>query len=67
MVMTEDEVKEALRRACEKAGNVRTWALANDVSPQYVGDVLNGNRKPGESILKPLGIEVVITYRRTRK
>ncbi len=37
------------------------------VSPQYLSDVVNERRKPGKKILKPLGLERVTSYRRTRK
>ncbi len=65
--MTEDDVRKLLRKACEDAGSNRAWALANDLSPQYVGDVIEGKRSIGPAILKALNIEAVTTYRRIRK
>ncbi len=53
-----------LRRRCDDAGGQASWAAANGVSPQYVNDVLHGRREPGEGILRPLGLERVVTYRR---
>lgn len=36
------------------------------ISPQYLHDVLNERRGPGDKILEYLGIERVITYRRRK-
>lgn len=69
--MTASDVRAMLKRACEKAGSNRAWALARDLSPAYVGDVLNGRRDPGPAICEALGIERVVvetvTYKKARK
>lgn len=62
-----DQVLALLRRRCEEAGGQAAWAKANRVSPAYVSDVLNGRREPGWSILRPLGIERAVTYRKVRQ
>jgi hypothetical protein len=62
--MTTEDVLKTLRRACETAGSQREWARRNGTSGQYVHDVLNGRRDPGVGILKPLGLERVVTYRK---
>lgn len=67
VVMTEDDVRDLLRKSCDKLGSVRAWAIENDCSAQYVGDVLNGGRSPGPAILKGLGLEAVTTYRRIKR
>ena len=54
--MTEADVLKLLRKSCDEVGTVRAWAMANDVSPQYVGDVLGGKRSIGPAILKALGL-----------
>ena len=54
--MNTDEVRSALRSACAAAGSRRKFALAHGLSPAYVGDVINGNRTPGVSILEALGL-----------
>ncbi len=33
------------------------------ISPQYLGDVLNGRREPGGTILHAIGFERVVRYR----
>lgn len=65
--MTEADVRELLRKACEAAGSDRAWALEHKLSAQYVGDVKNGKRSIGPAILKALGLSAVTTYRRLRK
>jgi hypothetical protein len=35
------------------------------VSAAYVSDVLLGRREPGPSILKPLGLRVVVRYEKS--
>ena len=34
------------------------------VSAQYLNDILQGRRLPGEKVLRPLGLERVVKYRR---
>jgi transcriptional regulator with XRE-family HTH domain len=64
--MTETEFREAVKqRACE-AGSQAALARHLGVSPQYLGDVISGNRPPGESVLEPLGYERITTYRRRK-
>jgi transcriptional regulator with XRE-family HTH domain len=36
------------------------------ISPQFLSDVLNEKRGPGDRILDYLGIEKVVTYRRRK-
>lgn len=67
--MTADDVRELLRKACEKAGGIRAWARQQKLSAAYVSDVLTERRDPGPSILKAFGIEAIrgeMTYRKTR-
>lgn len=37
------------------------------ISPQYLHDVLNERRGPGDKILDYLGLERVVTFRRKRR
>ncbi len=62
--MTMDHVLALLRRRCDEAGGQAAWASANGVSAAYVCDVLHKRREPGDGILRPLGLEKVVTYRR---
>lgn len=65
--MNLDEVLEILRVACDKAGGQAAWAENASVSPAYVSDVLNRRRAPGDSILRALGLEMEMVYRRSAK
>ena len=49
--LTTLDVCGLLRRQCREAGGQSAWATANGVSPQYVCDVLNARREPGDMIL----------------
>jgi hypothetical protein len=62
--MTEDDVLTLLKRKAKDLGGNAALARSLEVSPQYLGDVLRGNRPPGISVLSPLGLEKIVTYRR---
>jgi hypothetical protein len=57
-------IRGLLWRAVEDAGGKAALAAQWGVSAQYVADVLNGRRDPGKSILKALGYERVVLYRK---
>jgi hypothetical protein len=61
--LTLNDVVALLKKRCEEAGSQRAFAQANNVSPQYIADVLRRKREPGAMILDALGIEKVVTYR----
>lgn len=48
---------QELRAAVRKAGGVRAYARANNISAAHISDVLNGSREPGPKVLAPLKIE----------
>ena len=64
--MTADDVRKILQRSCDRVGSQTAWAVSAGVSLAYVCDVLAGRREPGESILKPLGLERVTIYRKVK-
>jgi hypothetical protein len=55
-----------LKRAAARHGSQRRWALAHNLSPQYVTDVLQGRRDPGPGILDALGLVRVVAYYRAK-
>jgi hypothetical protein len=63
--MTAEDVRKVLLRACKEAGSQRKWAIREDFSPSYVGDVINGVRPPSHRILAALGI--TITYQKAER
>ena len=60
------DVSRMLREQCRAAGGQQAWAEAHGVSPQYVCDVLNGRREPGDKILSALGLVRVVRYAKRR-
>jgi hypothetical protein len=60
--LTSLDVAGRLRAACRLAGGQKAWAEAHGISPQYVCDVLNARRDPGDSILGALGLRKVVRY-----
>jgi hypothetical protein len=61
--LTLDDVIALLKKRCEEAGSQRAFAANNEISPQYITDVLRGKREPGAMILEALGLEKVVFYR----
>lgn len=60
--LTLQDVIELIRGEAEKTGSQKELAKKLDVSAQYISDILNGRREPGDAILKPLGLHKVVTY-----
>lgn len=58
-----DQVRDRLRGECRQARGYDKWAEANNLSADYVGDVLAARRPPGSGILSALGLECVVVYR----
>ena len=58
-MISTDELRETLRKACDAAGSQRAWAKANGVSAVYVCDCLAGRRAIGKAIARALGFQRV--------
>jgi hypothetical protein len=61
-MLSADQVREMLRRECEKAGGLRKWGRANLVSAAYVSRVLHGEKEVGDSIAKALGVTRYVAW-----
>ena len=61
-MITDKELLKILRKACDKAGSQRKWALEHDMSPAHVNDVLKGHRGAGKKILDALGYKRVVGF-----
>lgn len=59
-----DYIRGLVREAEREAGNRTRLAIKWNVSIQYISDVLSGYRDPGKSILKAIGYERVVLYRK---
>lgn len=65
--MNETDIQNLLAEEMHSGDfTMKTWCEANAVSPQYVVDVMRGRRAPGRKILTILGLERIVTYRRTK-
>jgi DNA-binding transcriptional regulator YdaS (Cro superfamily) len=62
--MTEKEVIERLRIACQNAGGQKAFAKLHGFSAAFVSDVVNGKRHPSDRVLEAIGLERVVTYRK---
>ena len=62
--MTEDDVREELRRTLKAWRSQKLYAAHIRVSEQYVSDVLAGRRLPGPAVLGALGLRKVVRYER---
>jgi len=60
--MTEDQVRDLLRRRCQEVGSQQAWAELHGVSAPYVSDVLKGKRAPADAILAGLGLARTTIY-----
>lgn len=60
--LTIEDVLDLLRREVKGVGTQEAFAEKAGVTQQYVGDILRGQRKPGEKILDALGLQKVIVY-----
>lgn len=63
--MTADEVRAVVSRMAMRAGSLRALARSWGVSAAYLSDILAGNRTPGPSVLRHLGLTrtVRVEYR----
>lgn len=52
-----------LRQSVNATGGQKAWAEKHGVSPQYVCDVLQSRRLPGDKITKALGLEKALLWR----
>jgi hypothetical protein len=65
-MMIANDVRNMLRKACDKAGGITAWARENKVSVAYVSDVINGRREPGPAVCRAFDLEAVVHYRKIR-
>ncbi len=57
-------IRGLVRIAEQEAGGKAALAAQWGISAQYIGDVMRGYRDPGKSILRALGYERVVLYRK---
>lgn len=59
-----EQILSELDTACKTMGSRAAWAERHEVSPALVSDVLNRRRDPSRTILRALGYERVVMYRK---
>lgn len=60
--LSPDDVRAALRRECDAAGSVSTWARAHAMSVSGVHDVLKRRAGVSAALARRLGLRRVIRY-----
>lgn len=60
--LRETDVVRRLLAACKAAGGQAQWAAIAGVTPQYVCDVAKGRARPGEAVLRALGLQRDVRY-----
>ena len=63
--LTKDEFMALLNRRVTAAGSQAQFAQSNNLSAQYVCDVLKNRRSPGPKVLSALGLREIRLYERT--
>ena len=58
------DVMRMLKKLIAASGSQKNWAEANGISAAYVSDVLKRRADPGPLLLKVLGLERVVSYRK---
>lgn len=64
--MTEDDVRDLMRKQAEIAGSQKAWAAQIGVSQALVCQVINGHQPPCGKILEALGVKRMIHYEGVR-
>lgn len=54
--MTEDDLRDRLRKCVENAGGYNALAKFWGVSPSYLWDAIHARRRAGKKILKAMGL-----------
>jgi hypothetical protein len=62
--MTHEGFIEHLNKEAAKHGSWKKLATFVGYSPQYLCDLKEGRRMPGDDFLDALGLEAVVDYRR---
>ncbi len=64
-LFTAEQVRKMLYRACVEAGKQEAIAERLGVSSQYIGMVLKGKSHPGPSVIRGLGLERIVAWRKS--
>lgn len=62
--MTNDQLRDLLRKECLKAGEQKAWAERYGVNRNEICDMIRGRRKVSERVMNILGYEWVIAKKK---
>ncbi len=62
VAFTEADICELIEAEIERAGGLRALAREWRISPSYLCHVIGGRTKPGDGILRHLGLVKVVAY-----
>lgn len=65
--MNHHELIQAIAAECRRRGSQKALAQAWDISEQYLSDILNERREPGDLVLQKMGLRKVVTYEPQRE
>ena len=63
-MLTHDQLVSLLKQQIKEAGSQKILAHRMGISQQFLTDVLKGRRMPGAKILRMLGYESMIMYKK---
>ncbi len=56
-MLTEEDAREMLRKACAEAGSPSAWATKHHLSRQYISQMLDGSDHIGWKIARAIGLK----------
>lgn len=62
--LTRDQVVQLIVELTRTEGTQAAAAAKIGVSPSHIGDIIDGSRDPGPSVLDYFGIQKVISYQK---
>lgn len=63
--MNTTELRKTLHDICQEEGSIAAWADKNGLSFGYVASVIRGDAKPGNKILKAMGLKKSFSLKKT--
>lgn len=60
--ITHEKAIELIRQKVQEAGSQAGAAKFLDISPAYLSDILNGNRKVSDEVARKLGYRRVVAF-----
>jgi hypothetical protein len=58
------ELRKTLHDICQDEGSIAAWADKNGIAFSYVASVIRGDAKPGNKILKAMGLRKAFSLKK---